>query len=116
MYIYFPNAKLVVRDCFGKQMLAMFADIVQIVMLETAEPSRMEVYEDDNDLCIAHAVWLASVALTINRASSIDFSCCASKNLQNSSAKQKISVTFARKDNSLRINRLVGLLENWVTR
>lgn len=25
-------------------------------------------------------------------------------------------VTFARKDNSLRINRLVGLLENWVTR
>ena len=24
--------------------------------------------------------------------------------------------TFARKDNSLRINRLVGLLENWVTR
>ena len=29
---------------------------------------------------------------------------------------QIISVTFARKDNSLRINRLVGLLENWVTR
>ena len=27
-----------------------------------------------------------------------------------------IIVTFARKDNSLRINRLVGLLENWVTR
>ena len=27
-----------------------------------------------------------------------------------------IVVTFARKDNSLRINRLVGLLENWVTR
>ena len=27
-----------------------------------------------------------------------------------------ICVTFARKDNSLRINRLVGLLENWVTR
>ena len=25
-------------------------------------------------------------------------------------------VTFARKDNSLRINRLVGLLENWVMR
>ena len=25
-------------------------------------------------------------------------------------------LTFARKDNSLRINRLVGLLENWVTR
>ena len=29
---------------------------------------------------------------------------------------QYISVTFARKDNSLRINRLVGLLENWVMR
>lgn len=29
---------------------------------------------------------------------------------------QRFSVTFARKDNSLRINRLVGLLENWVTR
>ena len=27
-----------------------------------------------------------------------------------------IFVIFARKDNSLRINRLVGLLENWVTR
>lgn len=25
-------------------------------------------------------------------------------------------ITFARKDNSLRINRLVGLFENWVTR
>ena len=25
-------------------------------------------------------------------------------------------LTFARKDNSLRINRLVGLLENWVMR
>ena len=31
-------------------------------------------------------------------------------------SKQTISVTFARKDNSLRINRLVGLFENWVTR
>lgn len=30
--------------------------------------------------------------------------------------KQDIFVIFARKDNSLRINRLVGLLENWVTR
>ena len=39
-----------------------------------------------------------------------------SKNLQKSSAIQNISITFARKDNSLRINRLVGLLENWVTR
>ena len=29
---------------------------------------------------------------------------------------QSFIVTFARKDNSLRINRLVGLLENWVTR
>ena len=28
----------------------------------------------------------------------------------------RYAVTFARKDNSLRINRLVGLLENWVTR
>ena len=28
----------------------------------------------------------------------------------------KFLLTFARKDNSLRINRLVGLLENWVTR
>lgn len=31
-------------------------------------------------------------------------------------SKQTILVTFARKDNSLRINRLVGLLENWVMR
>lgn len=35
-------------------------------------------------------------------------------NLVNS--KQAIIVTFARKDNSLRISRLVELLENWVTR
>ena len=28
----------------------------------------------------------------------------------------RFNVTFARKDNSLRINRLFGLLENWVTR
>lgn len=30
--------------------------------------------------------------------------------------EKRLCVTFARKDNSLRINRLVGLLENWVTR
>ena len=35
---------------------------------------------------------------------------------QNLFVSQRFSVTFARKDNSLRINRLVGLLENWVTR
>lgn len=29
---------------------------------------------------------------------------------------QDFMVTFARKDNSLRISRLVELLENWVTR
>lgn len=29
---------------------------------------------------------------------------------------EQIFVTFARKDNSLRINRLFGLLKNWVTR
>ena len=29
---------------------------------------------------------------------------------------ERFFVTFARKDNSLRINRLVGLLEKWVTR
>ena len=29
---------------------------------------------------------------------------------------QEFTVTFARKGNLLRINRLVGLLENWVTR
>ena len=47
-------------------MLAMFADVVQIVMLETAEPSRMEVYEDYDYLGIAHTIGLASVALAIN--------------------------------------------------
>lgn len=49
-----------------KQMLAMFTDVVQIVMLETAEPSRVEMYEYDNNLCIAHAIGLASVTLAIN--------------------------------------------------
>ena len=47
-------------------MLAMFADVVQIVMLETAESTRVEMYEYDNNLCIAHAIRLASVALAIN--------------------------------------------------
>ena len=47
-------------------MLAMLTDVVQIVMLEIAEPSRMEVYEYDNNLGITHTIGLASVALAIN--------------------------------------------------
>ena len=31
--LFFKFNKTVIRDCFGKQMLAMFADIVQTVML-----------------------------------------------------------------------------------
>ena len=80
----------------------MFADIVQIVMLETAEPSRMEVYEYDNNLGIAYTVGLAAVSFAVCGASSIDFSCCASKNLQNSSAKQKISVTLSSENIAVR--------------
>ena len=38
------------------------------------------------------------------------------KKLLRSLVNQIFNVTFARKDNSLRINQLVGLLENWVMR
>ena len=48
-------------------MLAMFADVVQIVMLETAEPSRMEVYEDYDYLGIAHTIGLAAVSFAVLR-------------------------------------------------
>ena len=72
---------------------AMLADIMQIVMLETAEPSRMKVYEDTIISASLIRLGLRRCLLASCGASSIDFSCCASKNLQNSSAKQKISVT-----------------------
>ena len=81
-------------------MLAMFADVVHIVILETAESTRVEMYEDYDYLCIAHTIRLASVALVINW--SFDFSCCVSKNLQNSSAKQKISVTLSSENIAVR--------------
>ena len=47
-------------------MLAVLTDVVQIVMLETAESTRVEMYEYDNNLCIAHVIGLVSVALAIN--------------------------------------------------
>ena len=65
-HLHFKFNKTVIRDCFRKQMLAMLTDVVQIVMLETAESTRVEMYEYDNNLCIAHAIGLASVALAIN--------------------------------------------------
>ena len=48
------------------QFKSKFADVVQIVMLETAEPSRIEVYEDYDYLGIAYTIGLAAVALAIN--------------------------------------------------
>lgn len=72
----------------------MLTDIVQIVMLETAETTWMKMYEYYDYLCIAHAVGLTTVFFSSCGAVSIDFSCWASKKLQSSSAKQKNSVTL----------------------
>ena len=46
---------------------AMLADIMQIAMLETAEPYRMKMYEDYDYLCITHTVGLATVSFTVLR-------------------------------------------------
>lgn len=51
---------------------------------------------DGSDKSTRSVSWLAEIALV--------------------TASESFCVTFARKDNSLRINQLVGLLENWVTR
>ena len=58
-------SKVGVRDCFGKQMFAMLTDVVQVVMFETTESTRVEMYEYDNNLCIAHTIRLTTVALAI---------------------------------------------------
>ena len=46
-------------------MLAMLTDVVQVVMFETTESTRVEMYEYDNNLCIAHTIRLTTVALAI---------------------------------------------------
>ena len=45
----------------------MLADIMQIIMLETAEAARVKMYEDYDYFGIAHAVWLATVSFTVLR-------------------------------------------------
>ena len=45
----------------------MLADIMQIVMLETAEAARVKMYEDYDYLGIAHTVGLATVSFTVLR-------------------------------------------------
>ena len=39
----------------------MCADVVQIVMFEASEASRMKMYQDYDNLCIAHTVGFATV-------------------------------------------------------
>ena len=65
-HLLFKFNKTVVRDCFGKQMFTMLTDVVQVVMFETTESTRVEMYEYDNNLRIANTIGLASVALAIN--------------------------------------------------
>ena len=45
----------------------MLADIMQIVMLETAEATRVKMYEDYDYLGITHTVGLATVSFTVLR-------------------------------------------------
>ena len=45
----------------------MLADIMQIIMLETTEATRVKMYEDYDYLGIAHAVGLATVSFTVLR-------------------------------------------------
>ena len=45
----------------------MLADIMQIIMLETAEAARVKMYEDYDYLGIAHAVGLATVSFSVLR-------------------------------------------------
>ena len=59
--------KTVVRYCSWEEMPAMLADIMQIVMLEATEPSRMKMYEDYDYLCITHTVGLATVSFAVLR-------------------------------------------------
>ena len=59
--------KTVVWYCSWKEMPAMLADIMQIIMLETTEPSRMKMYEEYNYLYITHTVGLATVSFTVLR-------------------------------------------------
>ena len=70
IWAMFLSSSLTVSNSarFLKHILpAMLADIMQIVMLETAEPSRMKVYEDYDYLCITHTVGLATVSFTVLR-------------------------------------------------
>ena len=64
-HLLFKFYKTVVRDSFGKQMFAMLTDVVQVVMFETTESTRVEMYEYDNNLSIAHTIRLTTVALAI---------------------------------------------------
>ena len=64
-HLLFKFNKTVVRDSFGKQMFAMLTDVVQVVMFETTESTRVEMYEYDNNLYIAHTIRLTTVALAI---------------------------------------------------
>ena len=64
-HLLFKFNKTVVRNSFGEQMFAMLTDVVQVVMFETTESTRVEMYEYDNNLCIAHTIRLTTVALAI---------------------------------------------------
>ena len=80
----------------------MLADIMQIIMLETTEAARVKMYEDYDYLGIAHAVGLATVSFTVLRSFEHGFFLLRIKNLQNSSAKQKISVTLSSENIAVR--------------
>ena len=68
-------------------MLAVFADVVKIVMLETAEFSRVKENEDNDYLRITHTIGFMTMFFLSSGADNMFFFCSASKNLQKSSAK-----------------------------
>ena len=84
-------------------MFAVFTDIVQVVMFKATKSAGVKVNENDYYLCITHAIGFTTVFYTIIRGTKCCFSCFASKNLQNSSAKQKISVTLSSENIAIRV-------------
>ena len=74
-------------DGIREQVLAMYAYILEIIMLETTEAAWMKVYEDYNYFSITHPVRFATVLFAILWSWQHGFFLFCIKNLQNSSAK-----------------------------
>ena len=75
---FFQFHKTIIWEGIREQVLAMFAYILEIIMLETTEAAWMKVYEDYDYFSITHPVRFATVLLPSCGADNMDFSCSAS--------------------------------------